>query len=181
MISLSMAQPLEASIRNRQAELRQELDNSLKVSYVKGETPLMPPRKVEDILKDMEKVERDLRRLRVARDLANHQAVVAWKIEGYDKLSIAEALELAKQFRERLNLYRQMARENPNVHSVVNFRSFGSGSDMLARVTYDPAFYQHQAKKLERQVNALSIAIDKANQTVQLEFDASPYLEGLES
>jgi hypothetical protein len=74
-----------------------------------------------------------------------------------------------------------MARENPNVHSVVNFRSFGSGSDMLARVTYDPAFYQHQAKKLERQVNALSIAIDKANQTVQLEFDASPYLEGLEA
>jgi hypothetical protein len=58
---------------------------------------------VEDILKDMEKVETDLRRLRVARDLANHQAVVAWKIEGYDKLSIAEALELAKQFRERLN------------------------------------------------------------------------------
>jgi len=88
---------------------------------------------------------------------------------------------LAKQFRERLNLYRQMARENPNVHAVTNFRSFGSGSDMLARVTYDPAFYQHQAKKLERQVNALSIAIDKANQTVQLEFDASPYLEGLEA
>ena len=181
MISLSMAQPLEASIRNRLVELRQELDSSLKVIYVKGETPVMPPRKVDEILEDMDKVEGDLRRLRVTRDLANHQAIVAWKIEGYDKLSIAEALELAKQLRERLNLYRQMARENPNVHSVVHLRSFGSGTEMLGRVTYEPAFYQHHAKKLERQVNALSIAIDKANQTVQLEFDASPYLEGLES
>lgn len=173
MITLAMAQPVEVAIKQRINSLMEELSRSIDVSYIKGDEPIMPDRTLDEIFDELNGAEWDLLRLRALRDKANNEVFVDWTVDGSVPMTIAMAINCAKNMRTRFQQYKNLAGKNPN--------PIGSRyeSDNITQITYAPADYKAKALQLERQVNALSIAIDRANNTHDLDFDAGAYLEGI--
>lgn len=180
MITLAMAQPLEAQIRTRISELKRELEQNKTVIFQRGEEAILPERTVEVILAELDGLEQDLRRLRSLRDRANVATVVPWRDEETTSLTINEALELARMMRDRRELYLELGMANPNPQTRVKTRFGDVSAQELEKPTYDPKVYRALADKLERRVNALSLAIDRANNETTIPFDASAYLEGID-
>lgn len=168
-----MAQPVEVAIVKKLDNLNKEMVNIRESTYAKGETPEPTEVTPEDIFAQMDALETDLLKIRYLRDKANHETLVAWSLDGAEPMTIAQAIARAKMMRARLIIYRDMAAKSANALST------RWSAENLTKVNYNPRDYVAKADQLERQVNALSIAIDTANIGVTIDFDASPYLEGL--
>lgn len=176
-ITLAMAQPIEAQLAKRVEELRRKVYEVSEVEWCRGETVMYPEQTVEAVVEELVQTEHDLITLRVLRDAANINTEVRWSlVEDKPLMNITEAIATAKGMRRLLGIYEELAGKNPNITS-----SSGrfSSSDNLRKLTFDPRIYSDAVETMKRQVNALSLAIDQANQTVTLDFDASKYLEGL--
>lgn len=183
-ITLDMAQPLDKQIKLRLAALYKELNTNMEVTYRRGEEPELPDRKVEIILDEITKLEADRRRLLILRDKANLENEVPWAIfpNNATRITITEGLYLVKDMRATLSLLNSMSSgpSKPTSHlRAYMARQGNTVADEITEPTYDVVEYRKKAETLERKVNALSIALDKANQTTVLDFDASDYFDGL--
>jgi hypothetical protein len=169
-----MAQPVEVAISKKIDNLNAELKQAMEITWRKDSEPIMPERDVATIFAEIDVLEADLLKLRTLRDEANLVATVSWRLTPADKLmSVTEALGRVKQMRSRLQLYRNMSCANPNA-TITRW-----DENNLNQITYQPAVYKTKADQLEKQVNALSMAIDIANVKQMVDFDASAYVEGL--
>lgn len=177
-ILLTMAQPLEALLVKTSNDLQKSIMDAAVVEYHKNETPVATTWKLSTLIAEYKKVESDLISLRALRTAANCEVFVDWESDLFNsELCITEAIELAKSMRRTLALYEKLAGMNPNVVSVGN--RYDKSADNLRKITFNPEVFKKEADELRKSVNALSFAIDLANQQTTIDFDASPYLSGL--
>lgn len=159
-ITLAEAVPLLKVIENRIRDLVQERERNSFVLIEKGDNYTRPDRDVELITKEIEEAQRDYRKLAKAIAEQNLNNYIEW--DG-DKISIAEAIELAKQLRsESQNLKRLAAYKK---HEYEN-RGFGDTSNLIRVALYEPDEVRQQALKLERKANRLSALIEAKNHTI---------------
>lgn len=165
-ISLLEALPLRNTISRRIQDLLSERDTVAFVQYEKGEEYEKPDRTVDEVTEELNEVRRDFRKLDVLVYQANLEAKITWDDE---EISIAEAIELAKQLRGeagRLKSYAKSKKQERN-------HNYGSDTIIYEKAMFDPAEMQKRVLKLEKMANRLSLNIEKANHTHSIEFAAA--------
>ena len=165
-ISLLEALPLRNTISRRIQDLLSERDSVAFVQFEKGEEYEKPERTVDEVTDELNEVRRDFRKLDVLVYQANLEARITWDNE---KISIAEAIELAKQLRGEAGRIKHYA------NSKKQERNHGYGSDIIIyeKAMFDPAEMQKRVIKLEKMANRLSLDIEKANHIHTIEFEAA--------
>jgi hypothetical protein len=170
-ITLAQAINLLSSLHKKASELHSEFFNVYIMEIPKGETYTPYERTVEDVLRELSEVQRDLLDLKEIIQQANLSNFVEW--DG-GSISMVRAIETAKQLRERLNLLKTLATTKKREYQVQHH----SGAIMEQIALFEPAQYKKQADKLSRQVELLSSRIDKVNYTIEIEVPlANKYLE----
>ena len=164
-IKLSQAITLLSVIRKRVEELEQERNKAAFLYIEKGDEYELPKERTFDqINAELEAAKMDLWELEAKIAKANTKNHIEWDGQ---KITIGEAIQLAK-------LYREQSREYANYGSFRNNeidRHHGLSSKIIVRVlTYDPKKYAEKAQKLIRKANKLSDLIDEKNTRVRINF-----------
>lgn len=113
-ISLLEALPLRNTISRRIQDLLTERDSVAFVQFEKGEEYEKPERTVDEVTAELNEVRRDFRKLDVLVYQANLEAKIT---QDDEEISIAEAIELAKQLRGeagRLKVYAKSKKQERN-------------------------------------------------------------------
>ncbi|WLR41210.1 DIP1984 family protein [Bacillus carboniphilus] len=170
-ITLAQAVPLRSIISRYIADLLEERDSVSTVETIVGEKYEKPVRSVDDVTIEIERSRKDFRRLDTSMAEMNLQAKVFWDDK---EISITEAIELAKQLREEVNVFKEYGKRKKQTLSS----NWHHEEKVMIHTLYDPEEYRKKALKLERQVNRLSQDIEAKNHQVEFEFkSATRYLD----
>lgn len=175
-ITLAQALPLMAQIKRKIADLNTELVRSRVVDVMRGTEPSPDElgRTVEEILSDRSKAIDDFLFLQTQIAKANMENHIFWN---KDAPSIYEAIEMAKQIRQDVALYKEMGNmKKITAPQSARYTLTSSGTPMVQIALFTPELFRTEALALERKVNLLSSLIDQKNHEVSIAFDASEYL-----
>lgn len=174
-ITLAEALPLLKSLENHISELTHERDKS---SYVlvdkedlKSNKIEYPARTVDQITAEIEQAHAAYRKLMDAVARANLTNTIEWEGE---RITIAEALELAKWYRQEAGALKRLAWRRKQ-----EYETKGLGESNLIRLAlYEPEEMRRRAMLLTRKANKLSALIEVKNHSVYLTVEGlEKYLE----
>lgn len=166
-ITLAQALPVRNSISRRIHELLQERNRVAFAEVEKGEKYEQPARSIDTVTKELNEVRADFRKLDVLVAKENLKATIQW--DGKE-ITIIEAIELAKQIRGEVKDLKNFGNRNKQERKSSN--GWGnSEANIIVYALYEPEEYRKAALKLEREVNRLSLEIDRKNHFVEFEFE----------
>ena len=174
-ISLAEALPLRVELFRKIRELRQERDASSYIQYIEApgvevnEDELLPKRSMVEVTNELNQVILDYTNLDQIISAMNIQNTIDWKGTA---LSIQSAINLAKMWRDELEMCKEFARKK----LVMRNTSYSSANISVTKLLYDPNTFSDMVKQLEKDLPRLSTAIEKKNHQVEFEFDAEAYL-----
>jgi hypothetical protein len=173
-ITLAQALPVRNSISRRIQELLRERSRVAFVEAEKGEQYEKPQRSIEEVTKELEETRADYRTLDVLVSQENLRATVNW--DGKE-ISLVEAIELAKQIRGEVNVLKDFGNRQKQERKSAQGWGGNTDANVIVHALYDPEQYRKAALKLEREVNRLSLEIDKKNHGVEFTFvNADKYI-----
>jgi hypothetical protein len=174
-ITLAEAIPLRKVIERRIYELQNERTNVSVLSIEKGEQYDAPVRNVDVVTNEIHEAQKEYRTLQTLISRANLDHHVEW--DG-GELSLTEAIELAKQMRNEIEHFKRLGNRKKIERESGRRGLLGDGnSHLLSVAQYEPEEYRVKALKFERQSNKLSALIERKNHFVELNFDASHYID----
>ncbi|MFP3726397.1 hypothetical protein U8V72_14510 [Priestia filamentosa] len=166
-ITLAQALPVRNAISRRIQELLQERNRVAFAEAEKGEKYEAPSRNIDDVTTELREARADYRTLDVLVARENLKATVQW--DG-GEITLVEAIELAKQVRGEVKSLKDFGNRKKQERKSSN--GWGSSeSNVIIHALYDPEIYRKAALKSEREVNRLSMEIDKKNHSVEFEFE----------
>lgn len=169
-ITLAEALPLLNVISNRINDLVSDREDSSYIIVEKGEKYERPRYDLFKLTEEIEQAWKDYVTLSKEIARANLENTIEWDGK---QITIAEAIDLAKQIRAEIVHLRRLA--NRRKQEYVG----GNREKLLVKVLlYEPEEAKKLALKLERKVNRLSSLIEAKNHSVMIEFpNAEKYLD----
>jgi HD superfamily phosphohydrolase len=136
---------------------------------------------VDDLTKDIERLKKEIRKLRLVTTKANIDSNVDFTVDG-EKISLQEAIYLIKQYREELPVLKDMGEIKTTSTIVDPTPRYGQSTvdrsyEQLTEPTYNTKEYRKKAEKLEFLITKLEIAINQANYNTTVEIEG---LSGVE-
>ncbi|UJL46904.1 hypothetical protein KFZ58_02860 [Virgibacillus sp. NKC19-16] len=147
-----------------------ERENAAYVEFAKGDDEVLPDKSFDQLTEELKLVRKDYRKIDYLIAKANIDHIIKWE-DG--DLSIAEAIELAKQLRGEVNLLKRFGMNKP----IDRLGNYHMQETIYRKALFDPSKLKERAMKLEKKANRLSMAIEKQNHQVEVEFaEAEQYL-----
>ncbi|TFJ94326.1 hypothetical protein E4U82_02355 [Lentibacillus salicampi] len=147
-----------------------ERDNAAYVEFAKGDVETLPDKSFDQLTRELKQVREDYRKIDYLIAKANTDHIFKWE-DG--DLSIAEAIELAKQLRGEAILLKRFGVRKP----MERIQAYHMQETIYRKALFDPGKLKERAMKLEKKANRLSMAIEKQNHQVEVEFyEADKYL-----
>lgn len=133
---------------------------------------------VDTLTNEIESLKKVIRKLRLYATTANINTLVDFTVDG-EKITLQEAIYLIKQYREELPILRKMGEQKTTSKIVDPAPRFSQVSvdhsyEEISEPTYNTKEYRKRAKKLEKLITKLELAINKANLTTELDIDFLP-------
>lgn len=171
-ISLREALPLVSQIEKMIREKQTERAEKAVIEFQKGEK-YEKTDEVDRLTEEIARLQSDLRKLQLEIQKANLNHLVNYTDESGRKLTLAEALILAKHLREELERWKSLASKPDKPRMLVRLQS----GTVMQVASFDVNAYKEKIKALSRKVNRLSSEIERANFDAMIDFDASHYIE----
>jgi len=129
---------------------------------------------VDDLTKDIEKLKKEIRKLRLITTRANINSNVDFTVDK-ENISLQEAIYLIKQYREEVPVLKDMG-EIKTISTIVdptpNWQSTVDCSyEQVTEPTYNTKDYRKKAEKLEFLITKLEIAINQTNYNTFVEVE----------
>lgn len=169
LISLAEAVKLKSILNTKHGQLMSERRRVAFVSVEKGSEAKRDGRTLAQVEQELTVVRKDIRTLDRLVYAANIENTVDFQGE---KLTLVEAIELAKQLRLEVMESREFAEAEKE---TVEY-GYGDSITMVRVALFDPEHYYEQADQLERQAHKLSNAINAKNYQVHIDFDDANYM-----
>ncbi len=169
-LSLAELLPLKVTMSKLIQDKIQERDSVAYVEFGKGDDEVLPDMTFDQVTEGLKEIREDYRKIDFLIAKANVDHMVDWE-DG--KLSIAEAIELAKQLRGEASLLKRFGRSKP----MERVETYHMQDTMFRKALFEPSKLKARAEKLEKKANRLSMAIEKQNHKIEVEFkEADKYL-----
>lgn len=169
-LTLAELLPLKVTMSKLLHEKIAERETIAYIEFAKGEEETVPDRTFDELTTEIREIRKDYRKIDYIIAKANVENLVEWE-DG--RLSIVEAIELAKQIRGEANLLKEFSRSKP----MERLTRYHMEEATYRKALFDPSKLRKRAEKLEKKANRLSMMIEKQNHKVESEFEeASKYL-----
>lgn len=148
------------------------------ISYKKDEgvtSVERPERSVDELTTMIEKLSKDIRKLRLEVSKANVNTVVEWQVDG-ERITLGEAINLIKQMRNTLPAVNALSQLKTNTRFVDPNPYYNRNSanavdrsyEEITEPTFDTKIYKAKAEKLTREIRALESVIQTVNWAVDI-------------
>ncbi len=169
-LSLAELLPLKVTMSKLIQDKIHERDSVAYVEFGKGDDEVLPDKTFDQLTHELAEIRDDYRKIDFLIAKANIDHMVEWEDE---ELSIASAIELAKQFRGEVSLLKRYSRSKP----MERVETYHMQETVYRKALFEPSELKARAEKFEKKANRLSMAIEKQNHKVDVEFkEAEKYL-----
>ena len=147
--------------------LEMESDGSLYVAAV-DEEPVVPDYNYSEVTNNISQIDEKILKIKHAINLSNCTNQI--EVEGR-KYTIDQTLVKMAQLNKRKNILDRLRKQSPKTR--INSGIYGSRSAVTEYqyINYDLELIKSDYEKVESEVAAMQIALDKYNQTVEFEVD----------
>lgn len=169
-LTLAELLPLKVTMSKLIQDKINERGNAAYVEFAKGEKEALPDKTFDQLTEELKQIRDDYRKIDFLIAKANTDHILNWE-DG--EVFIAEAIELAKQLRGEANLLKRFGDSKP----IDRVATYHIQETFYRKALFDPGKLKERASKLEKKANRLSMAIEKKNHQVEVEFSgADKYL-----